>query len=77
LICIKPPAADRFESIEFADGEGGIPLIAWCAGHLQCRKETHHYLGDHIIFIGRVLRYAYSMRQPLVFSQNQCGSLTV
>ena len=39
--------------------------------------EQEKVRADHIIFIGRVLRYAYSMRQPLVFSQNQCGSLTV
>lgn len=69
------PVADRFEGIEFADGEGGAPLSAGCAGHPQCRKETHHYIGDQVIFIGRVLCHAYSMGQPLVLSQGQCGSL--
>lgn len=68
------PVADRFEGVEFSSGEGGVPLIAGCAGHLECRNETRHYIGDHVIFIGGVLRYAYAMRAPLVFSEGQFGA---
>jgi len=51
----------------------GVPLIAGCSGRLECRNETRHYVGDHAIFIGRVLRYACSSRKSLVFAQGQYG----
>ena len=43
------PVEDRFEGIEFAAREGCVPLIAGCSGHLECRNETRHYFGDHVI----------------------------
>lgn len=67
------PVAERFEGIAHTDGEGGIPLITGCAAHLECRTETRHYIGDHVIFIGHVLRCAHSDRKALVFSEGQYG----
>lgn len=67
--------ADRFAGIEHAAGINGAPLIAGCAAHLECRNETRHYAGDHIVFIGHVLRCARSTRKPLVFSDGQYGTL--
>ena len=67
--------ADRFEGVDHATGTEGIPLIAGCAAHLECRNETRHYVGDHVIFIGHVLRGARSTHKPLVFAEGQYGAL--
>lgn len=32
----------------------GPPLVAECAGHLECRMEASVDAGDHTVFIGRV-----------------------
>lgn len=69
------PIADRFEGVEHTTGAGGIPLITGCAAYLECRNETRHYVGDHVVFIGHVLRCARSTHKPLVFSEGQYGAL--
>src|ERR1043166_1345002 len=61
------PIDNRFAGIATDAGTDGIPLIRGAAAHLECRNEARHYSGDHVIFIGRVLRYAYSNMPPLVF----------
>jgi len=69
------PVADRFEGVQHAAGTGDVPLIADCAAHLECRQETRHYAGDHVIFIGRVVNATRATHKPLVFSAGQYGSL--
>ena len=36
--------------------ETGAPLFPGCCAYLECALETTHPGGDHILFIGRVLR---------------------
>jgi len=67
--------ADRFEGVEHTIGRLGVPLIAGCAAHLECRNETRHYSGDHVIFIGHVVHCAYTELRPLVFSEGQYSAL--
>ena len=68
--------ADRFDRIEHTDGQLGVPLIAGCAAHLECRNETRHYSGDHVIFIGHVVHCTYTELKPLVFSAGQYTALS-
>ncbi len=67
---------DRFQDVKLVSGIGGIPLIEGCAAHLECRSETRHYAGDHVIFIGHVLRFARLPNKPLVFSEGKYGAVT-
>jgi len=69
------PVGDRFEGVEVIDGEGGVPLIVGAAAHLECRNETRHYSGDHVILIGQVTRYAYRDVEPLIFSRGRYRGL--
>jgi flavin reductase (DIM6/NTAB) family NADH-FMN oxidoreductase RutF len=61
--------SNKFEGVRHSPGALGMPLIADAAAHLECRNETRYYSGDHVIFIGHVLHYAYRPCEPLVF----CG----
>ena len=69
------PVADRFAGVEHRSGEDGVPLIAGCAAALECRNEIRHYTGDHVIFIGRVLRYTDALAKPLVFAEGRYCAL--
>ena len=58
---------DKFDGVAFRQGAAGVPLLAQAAGQLECRNETRYYSGDHVIFIGHVLHYAWRDCPPLVF----------
>ncbi len=66
---------DRFSGVEYRSGEEGVPLLAGCAAVLECRNEIRHYTGDHVIFIGRVLRYTDAAFKPLVFAEGRYCAL--
>ena len=61
------PHANKFGDVPFAQGAEGVPLLSLAAAHLECRNETRYYSGDHVIFIGHVLHYAWRDCPPLVF----------
>jgi flavin reductase (DIM6/NTAB) family NADH-FMN oxidoreductase RutF len=67
--------ANKFDGVNRFEGRLGVPLIAEAAAHLECRNETRYYSGDHVIFIGHVLHYAYRPCEPLVFCKGNYGSL--
>ena len=61
------PMVNKFDGVAHRLGTSGVPLIEDAAAHLECRNETRYYSGDHVIFIGHVLRYACRDCVPLVF----------
>lgn len=58
---------DKFASIETDDGIGHIPLLRGCASVMECQTEYKYEGGDHIIFVGRVLNFQHTDKEPLVF----------
>ncbi len=58
---------NRFLDVEHIVPEHGAPVIAGCAAHFECRNEARYYGGDHVIFLGRVERYAYTRKPTLMF----------
>ena len=69
------PVKDRFAELEWTAGEGGIPLIKGSAAQLQCRNETRHYSGDHVVLIGQVVKFIYRDAEPLVFVRGRYREL--
>jgi flavin reductase (DIM6/NTAB) family NADH-FMN oxidoreductase RutF len=69
------PMKDRFADIDWSGGEGGVPLIKGSAAHLQCRNETRHYSGDHVVLIGQVVAFTYRDAEPLVFVRGRYREL--
>jgi flavin reductase (DIM6/NTAB) family NADH-FMN oxidoreductase RutF len=57
----------RFLDLEFETGETGAPLIAGSVASLDCRLETAHEAGDHIIYVGEVVGLKLSDGDPLLF----------
>ncbi|MCX7176011.1 MAG: flavin reductase family protein [Proteobacteria bacterium] len=68
---------NRFANLEFDSGSGGAPLLRGCCARFECRNETRHAGGDHLIFVGRVERYRYQDSSPLVFQGGQYRRLAI
>ena len=49
---------DRFEGVETRSGLSGTPLLEGCCAWFECRHEAIYPGGDHLIFVGRVERFA-------------------
>jgi 3-hydroxy-9,10-secoandrosta-1,3,5(10)-triene-9,17-dione monooxygenase reductase component len=58
---------DKFAGLDTDDGEGGVPLLRGCAARFECRTVSQYQGGDHLIFIGEVLRFDRDETAPLVF----------
>ncbi len=61
-------AAHKFGSVDHLPGFGGAPRLADALAWFECRTERTVDGGDHVIFIGRVLRAGYRDGEPLVYS---------
>lgn len=59
---------DRFAGLQWHPGCGGAPRIAGCCAHFEVCNETQHPGGDHLIFLGRVVRFEQNAElAPLLF----------
>jgi flavin reductase (DIM6/NTAB) family NADH-FMN oxidoreductase RutF/DNA-binding IclR family transcriptional regulator len=56
---------DRFAGISVSVGAEGVPLLDGAVAQLECKKEASYPGGDHLVFIGRVLRIRGTDRKPL------------
>ena len=51
----------------------GVPVIAGALARFDCSRHAAHDGGDHLIIIGRVIRFVQRSGAPLVFSQGAYG----
>ena len=66
----------RFSGIAFDPGMGGAPLLRGCCAWFECSNERRYAGGDHLILVGRVERYRYEERPPLLFHGGQYRTLS-
>ncbi len=60
-------AAEKFADGDWRPGLGGVPVLTGCAAVFECAMASQQAAGDHVLFIGRVLRLADLSVAPLVF----------
>ena len=69
------PSADQADNklsgIAHDPGLGGAPLLRDCCAWFECRNETRHAGGDHLIFVGLVERFQHQSRAPLLYHAGQ------
>jgi flavin reductase (DIM6/NTAB) family NADH-FMN oxidoreductase RutF len=65
------PAADKFAGIDCSEGLAGMPVLKGCAATIECSILNHHVVGDHVLFLGQVERYAHEQAAPLLFCNGQ------
>ena len=58
---------DKFASVDWRAGLGGVPILPEYAACFECRSEHRYEGGDHKIIVGRVLRFEDRETDPLIF----------
>jgi flavin reductase (DIM6/NTAB) family NADH-FMN oxidoreductase RutF len=62
------PHADKLAGIDHHLGHGDCPVLTGVLAHFECLRESMIEGGDHVIFIGRVLRASFREGEPLIYS---------
>ena len=66
---------DRWEGVDFTEGENGAPLLAGAIASFECFNRSQYTEGDHVIFVGEVERCRHQAgAAPLVFHGGQFKS---
>jgi 3-hydroxy-9,10-secoandrosta-1,3,5(10)-triene-9,17-dione monooxygenase reductase component len=58
---------DKFAEGLWSEGLHGAPVLAGSAATFECETVSQQTAGDHVLFIGRVLRLGDAPVSPLVF----------
>lgn len=58
---------DKFADIRWQAGVLGSPLLAEHAAAFECRTQYQYEGGDHVIFVGEVVRFDVRDEAPLLF----------
>lgn len=66
---------ERFAEGVWSAGAGGAPVLAGSTAVFECATESQQDLGDHVLFIGRVLHSADHGGAPLLFQSRRYHSL--
>jgi flavin reductase (DIM6/NTAB) family NADH-FMN oxidoreductase RutF len=59
--------ADPFATVQYCLGRNACPIIADCAGYLECVVDTQMQSGTHTVFVGRVVGAGGSELLPLIY----------
>lgn len=60
---------DRFEGVDWFQGQYGVPLLAGALAFLETRIDRVIEAGDHAIFLGEALQAGVAEGDPLVYYQ--------
>jgi flavin reductase (DIM6/NTAB) family NADH-FMN oxidoreductase RutF len=62
--------ADKWSETDYRPGVTECPLLPGALASFECRPHATHVAGDHTIFIGEIIDYAFrDDAKPLVFFQ--------
>jgi flavin reductase (DIM6/NTAB) family NADH-FMN oxidoreductase RutF len=61
-------ASDKWSDVTHTTGHAGAPLIHGALAHFECSAHACHDGGDHVIFVGCVLGFAWNEHtEPLLY----------
>jgi flavin reductase (DIM6/NTAB) family NADH-FMN oxidoreductase RutF len=66
---------DKFEGVAVREAPEGLPVIDSALATLVCALDHHTPAGDHLLFVGRVLRMDRRDGEPLVFHGGRFSSI--
>ena len=58
---------DKFGAGQWSEGVGGVPVLGGSTAVFECERVSAQVAGDHVLFVGRVLRLADAALPPLLF----------
>ena len=70
--CFARAATDKWARADSRDGHTENPILEPNLAFFECARYAVHEAGDHLIFLGQVLRFEINEREePLVFFRGQ------
>lgn len=69
--------ADHFAGLPLEYGEHELPVIPGALAHLECTTDRELPAGDHVLFLGRIVRTCARDGDPLTFYSGSFGELSV
>lgn len=66
--------ANRFDGVDFTLSDNGQPILRNSVGWFECTNRSRYPEGDHVIFVGEVVRCEFVSRAPLVFHAGSYAS---
>lgn len=66
-------AGDDWAGLDHAFSDRGVPLLAGPLARFECTTEAQHPAGDHMVIIGRILRFNQRPGAPLLFAGGRYG----
>lgn len=68
---------DKWKSVTYERWDSGSPILTGVAAAFDCKTKHTYMGGDHVIFVGEVIKAAYAAdRAPLVFHRGKYCSLS-
>jgi flavin reductase (DIM6/NTAB) family NADH-FMN oxidoreductase RutF len=65
------PVPDKFAEGPWSQGHGGVPVLSGSAAVFECATTLRQEAGDHVLFVGQVLRITEAALAPLVFQSGR------
>ncbi len=62
---------DRFANVPLHPGLHDVPLLDGALAWFECETQSAHEFGDHVLFIGAVIRCARVEGSPLLFRKGE------
>ncbi|MPZ38284.1 MAG: flavin reductase [Rhizobiales bacterium] len=67
---------DKWNAVRYTLGHSETPLLCGALAHFECTPYANYDGGDHVIVVGRVIRFALNAAgEPLVFFRSRYHSL--
>lgn len=70
----------KYQSVEFEQGQTGVPLLPYCLAYLECSVQAVYPGGDHSIIVGLVKHGQLNLcgrdTQPLLYYTRAYGTFT-
>jgi flavin reductase (DIM6/NTAB) family NADH-FMN oxidoreductase RutF len=67
---------DKWQGFAFETWESGAPILTHALAVFDCATHAVHDGGDHLIFVGRVLKFANDPRgKPLLYFRGNYGQV--
>jgi flavin reductase (DIM6/NTAB) family NADH-FMN oxidoreductase RutF len=71
------PSVNTWDEVKYRTGPDGCALLSGALGGFECARHGAYPGGDHVILVGRVLRFeAAATGEPLAFCQGSYGTFT-
>lgn len=69
-LCMRfaKPGGQKWDGVAYEQWETGAPILDGCVSNFDCRTHALYDGGDHLIFVGRVLRLRTTLdAEPMIF----------